>query len=578
MAVTSAGEEVLGTFHGSAEFPIEWEEGERELFWIYDDLHIPNPVSPMFFDIGGWWLTCDHMFRRFGTPFASDWIAKQINGYVYTAAVPADAGIRSEAAEYQARYVPRVPRDPGYPGKIGSYLGWVLPHYAESFLDWWRVRLRPEIERNFEYLDNFDTDAAALLDLAVLLEDAIDIHDRHWKIHWMLNFAQFASTQALNATIEQVRGEADPALMGRLQSSLEDRNWDSIEDLWKMKEEIKGDPELAAAFEAETAGDVRRALEGSERGGRFLDERVLAHQESFGYKAIWSHEFAFKTWREDPAPILEAVRGYLATDYDYPANIAAVREDLEKAKAETLEGLDGEPRHQLQGALDRSLSMNPLTPDHHFYVDQGTNARLRLLLIAIGEKLVAAGALDDPEDVMYLRYNELRLLMADQSALDARGTVGDRRDAREAAYELRPPSWVGTATQTALDFPYNALWGFPEKFHAGEPATTGEVRGLAASPGVVEGPARYVASLDEFDQVQDGEILVCRMTNPAWVVLFTKIVGLVTDAGGAVSHPAVVAREFGIPAVVGTTNGGERIKTGDRVRVNGTTGVVEILA
>jgi phosphohistidine swiveling domain-containing protein len=578
MAVTSAGEEVLGTFHGSAEFPIEWEEGERELFWIYDDLHIPNPVSPMFFDIGGWWLTCDHMFRRFGTPFASDWVAKEINGYVYTAAVPADAGIRSEAAEYQARYAPRVPRDPGYPAKIGSYLGWVLPHYAESFLEWWRDRLRPEIERNFEYLDNFDTDAASLLDLAVLLEDAIDIHDRHWKIHWMLNFAQFASTQALNATIEQVRGQADPALMGRLQSSLEDRNWDSIEDLWKMKEEIKGDPELAAAFEADTAGDVRRALEGSERGRRFLDERVLAHQKSFGYKAIWSHEFAFKTWREDPAPILEAVRGYLATDYDYPANIAAVREDLEKAKAETLEGLEGEPRDQLQGALDRSLSMNPLTPDHHFYVDQGTNARLRLLLIAIGEKLVGAGAIDDPEDVMYLRYNELRLLMADQSALDARGTVGDRRDAREAAYELRPPSWVGTATQTALDFPYNALWGFPEKFHAGEPSTTGEVRGLAASPGVVEGPARYVASLDEFDQVQDGEILVCRMTNPAWVVLFTKISGLVTDAGGAVSHPAVVAREFGIPAVVGTTNGGERIKTGDRVRVNGTTGVVEILA
>jgi phosphohistidine swiveling domain-containing protein len=578
MAVTSAGEEVLGTFLGSEEFPIEWEEGEQELFWIYDDLHIPNPVSPMFFDIGGWWLTCDHMFRRFGTPFASDWIAKEINGYVYTAAVPADASIRSEATEYQARYVPRVPRDPGYPGKIGAYLGWVLPHYADSFLRWWRFRLRPEIERNFDYLDDYDTAGASLLDLAVLLEDAIDIHDRHWKIHWMLNFAQFASTQALNATIEEVRGEADPALMGRLQSSLEDRNWDSIEDLWKLKEEIKDDADLAAAFEGETAGDVRRALEGSERGRLFLDERVLAHQKAFGYKAIWSHEFAFKTWREDPAPILEAVRGYLATDYDYQANIAAVRDDLEKAKAEAVEGLEGEQLEQLQGALDRSLSMNPLTPDHHFYVDQGTNARLRLLLIEIGEKLVGAGALDDPEDVMYLRYNELRLLMADQSAFDARGLVGERRDAREAAYEVRPPSWVGTATQTALDFPYNALWGFPEKFHAGEPSTTGEVRGLAASPGVVEGPARYVASLDEFDQVQDGEILVCRMTNPAWVVLFTKISGLVTDAGGAVSHPAVVAREFGIPAVVGTTNGGERIKTGDRVRVNGSSGVVEILA
>jgi phosphohistidine swiveling domain-containing protein len=574
MAVTSAGEEVLGSFLGSDEFPIEWDEGE-ELFWIYDDLHCPNPVSPMFFDIGGWWLTCDHMFRRFGTPFAADWIAKEINGYVYTAAVPADSRIESEATEYQARYAPRVPRDPDHAAKIGAYLGWVLPHYAGNFLDWWRDRLRPEIERNFEYLDGFDTEGAGFIDLAVLLEDAIDIHDRHWKIHWMLNFAQFASTQSLNALLEEEKGDAAAALMGRLQSSIEDRNWDSIEDLWKMKEEIKEDSELRAAFEGETAADVMGALEGSERGRRFIEERVEPHQRHFGYKAIWSHEFAFKTWREDPAPMIEAVRGYLATDYDYPAAIAGVRDDLEAAKREALEGAEG---GELEDALERSLSMNPLTPDHHFYIDQGTNARLRLLLIAIGEKLVEAGAIDDAEDVMFLRYNELRLLMADQEAFDARDLIGDRRDAREDAFEKRPPSWVGTATQTALDFPYNALWGFPEKFHAGEPATTGEVRGLAASAGVVEGPARYVQSLDEFDQVQDGEILVCRMTNPAWVVLFTKIAGLVTEAGGAVSHPAVVAREFGIPAVVGTTNAGERIATGDRVRVNGTTGVVEILS
>ena len=340
MAVTSAGEEVLGSFHGSDEFPIEWKEGEDELFWIYDDLHCPNPVSPMFFDIGGWWLTCDHMFRRFGTPFACDWVAKEINGYVYTAAVPADSRIHSEASEYQSRYVPRVPDDPEHAATIGTYLGWVLPHYAGNFLDWWRDRLRPEIERNFEYLDGFDTGSAGFVELAVLLEDAIDIHDRHWKIHWMLNFAQFASTQALNGLLEEEKGEAAAALMGRLQSSVEDRNWDSIEDLWKMKEEIKADAELAAAFEGETATHIVAALEDSDAGRRFLEERVVAHQKAFGYKAIWSHEFAFRTWREDPAPMLEAVRGYLATDYDYPANIASVRDDLEAAKREALDGVD----------------------------------------------------------------------------------------------------------------------------------------------------------------------------------------------------------------------------------------------
>ena len=107
---TNGAHDVLGSFHGDSGFPIDWNEGEKNLFWIFDDLHIPNPVSPMFFDIGGWWLTCDHMFRRFGTPFASDWLAKNVNGYVYHAAVPADPSLAIESSEYQARYTARVPR------------------------------------------------------------------------------------------------------------------------------------------------------------------------------------------------------------------------------------------------------------------------------------------------------------------------------------------------------------------------------------------------------------------------------------------------------------------------------------
>jgi pyruvate,water dikinase len=573
-------EEVLGSFYGSDEFPIEWEEGERELFWIYDDLHCPNPVSPLFFDIGGWWLTCDHMFRRFATPFASDWIMKRINGYAYMAAIPADPDLRAEATEYQARYVPRVPRDAAYASSMGAYLGFVLPHYAANFLEWWRTRLRPEIERNFDYLDRYDTDGASLVELAVLLEDAIDIHDRHWKIHWMLNFAQFSATMALGATIEEVKGEVDPGLVGRLQSSVADRNWDAIEALWWMKEEVQDDAELAAAFRAgDTASAVIAALEGSDRGRRFLEERLRPYQREFGAKAIWSHEFVYPTWRENPAPIIEAVRGYIETDYDFGAALQAVKDDLAAAVGELMDDVPaGEGCDRLRAALDLSLGMNPLTPDHHFYIDQGTNARLRLVLVAIGRKLADAGVIDDPEDVLFLRYNELRLFMASPDAIDARSLVSDRRDEREAEFSLRPPDWVGTATESQLAFPYYTLWGFPEKFHRQPSAAADQIAGLAASPGIAEGVARHVASLDEFDQVKDGEILVCQMTNPAWVVLFTKIAALVTDAGGVAAHPAVVSREFGIPAVVGTSNATERIKTGDRVRVNGSTGIVEILA
>ncbi|MFN8187538.1 MAG: PEP-utilizing enzyme [Gaiellales bacterium] len=572
-------EEVLGSFYGSDEFPIEWAEGERDVLWVFDDLHCPNPVSPMFFDIGGWWLTCDHMFRRFGTPFASDWVAKRINGYVYTAAIPADSSLRLEVAEFQSRYVPRVPRDEGYAGEIGAYLGFVLPHYAGNFFDWWRDRLRPEIERNFAYLDGYDMGSASLVELAVLLEDALDIHDRHWKIHWMLNFAQFSATMALNATIADVKGEVDPNLPPRLQNSVADRNWDAIEALWQMKGEVRDDPELFAAFHAgDTAATILRGLESSERGSRFVEERLRPYQLEFGNKAIWSHEFVYPTWRENPAPILEAVRGYLETDYDFLAEHQAVEDDLDSAIHELMDDVPaGEGRDRLQAALELSLRMNPLTPDHHFFIDQGTNARVRLVLVAIGRRLAEEGVLDDPEDVMFLRYNELRVLMASPQGFDARARVSAERDVREDGFRLRPPDWVGTATESYLTFPYLTLWGFPEKFHRKPPERAEEIHGLAASPGVVEGVARVVSSLDESDRVREGEILVCRMTNPAWVVLFTRIAGLVTDAGGVAAHPAVVSREFGIPAVVGTSIATARIKTGDRVRVNGATGVVEIL-
>jgi pyruvate,water dikinase len=167
--------------------------------------------------------------------------------------------------------------------------------------------------------------------------------------------------------------------------------------------------------------------------------------------------------------------------------------------------------------------------------------------------------------------------MGDASTIDARSLVAERRAERERAYDVRPRAWIGTATQSQLDFPYLTNWGFPEKFHRRQGEVAGQVSGIGGSPGTVEGVARVVLREDEFDEVRAGDILVCHMTNPAWVVLFTKIAGLVTNAGGLTAHPAVLSREFGIPAVVGTQDATERIHTGDRVRVDGTTGTVDIL-
>ncbi|MCJ7724765.1 MAG: PEP-utilizing enzyme [Acidimicrobiia bacterium] len=584
MADTS---KVVAEFLGDESFPVKWEsEKEKKLFWVYDDLHCPRPVSPMYDDIANWVMTCDHMFRRFGTPFASDWIKKVVNGYLFTAAVPCDPDMAVPATEFGNVYYPRVPADdPEYGSKIGAYLGAVLPTYGANFPDWWKNRLVPEMARNLQYLeDQIDRwEDIDLMEWSTVLEDAIDICDRHWKIHWMLNFSQLSATLALRGTLGAALGGEDKItkkhelILGRLQNSAADRNWDAIALLVELKNEVKGDAELAKAFEAEAGAEIFAALKGTERGQKFLDEGLSRYQREFGWHAVWSHEFIYPSRFETPEPCLDMIKGYLDSDYESAGIVAALAEDIKKAAGELLEGIpDGEAKDKLIAANEINMKMAPLTPDHHFYIDQGTHQHMRVVLICIGRKLVQMGLLTEPDDTIYLKYNELRYLMGDPSLIDAKAVVAERRAERAANEKIRPPDFIGTATEDQLQFPYLNLWGFPEKLHF-DTKTKGRVEGLGVSPGVVEGIAKVVASPEEFDQVKQGDIMVCQMTNPAWTPLFAIIGGIVCDAGGMVAHPAVMAREFGIPGVTGTGVATREIKTGDRLRVNGTDGIVEIL-
>jgi pyruvate,water dikinase len=525
------------------------------------------------------------MFRRFGTPFATDWISKVVNGYLYTAAIPADADMAVPTEQLGFQYSPRVPAndDSEYAEKIGAYLGAVLPVYGANFPDWWRDRLVPEMTLNLKFLESkIDKwEEISLAEWAVILEDAIDMLDRHWKIHWMLNFAQLSSTLALRATLEAALGgeitRKHEEILGRLQNSSADRNWDAIELLVALKDEVKGDDVLLSAFANENGADILAALETTERGRAFIAEGLHAYQREFGWHAVWSHEFIYPSRFETPEPVLDVIKGYLESDYDHRPIVAHLEEDIQAASVELLEGIpEGEALEALRAANEINLKIAPLTPDHHFYIDQGTHQHTRVVLICIGRKLVELGALTEPDDTIYLKYNELRYLIGDPENFDAKSIVAERRAVRAEQEKIRPPDFIGTATESQLQFPYLSLWGFPEKLSF-DTETKGRVEGLGVSPGVIEGVAKVVSSPAEFDQVKHGDILVCQMTNPAWTPLFAIIGGIVCDAGGMVAHPAVMAREFGIPGVTGTGVATREIKTGDRLRVDGTNGVVEIL-
>jgi pyruvate,water dikinase len=519
----------------------------------------------MWFDVGGWWLTCNYMFRRFGVPFGKDWVAKTINERVMSAVVP---------------------RDPKEEAELGPYFAMVMPVYAERFLGWWKTRYLPEILRNFEYLDSFPVETASLPELMILLEDALDIQERHFRLHWILNLAQFQTSITFEQDFKAIIGETHAQLIGSILTSDEDRNWDSVRDLWKLKEKVKGHDELRDIFNRhDQASAVRQALEQIELGRALLKD-LDAYRTEYGNRSMYTHEYTSTTWREDPTPIVEALRGYLEQDYDYEHDVRQLHTNREKAIAAMWahfpDSGTAADRAKLEASLELALKMTPLTPDHHFYMDQGTYARVRLVFIAIGRKLVAEGVLSAADDVFFLKYHELRVLSANFEAFDGKALARERRQAHADASRVPARLWAGTITHWSLnEEPYKkGLWGWPDVYLRDKEARQnpgGQIKGLGASAGIIEGPARIVHSAEQFDQVQKGDILVCKMTNPAWVVLFTKIAGLVTDAGGALSHPAVISREFGVPAVVGTMIATERLRTGQRIRVDGGAGLVEVV-
>jgi pyruvate,water dikinase len=289
------------------------------------------------------------------------------------------------------------------------------------------------------------------------------------------------------------------------------------------------------------------------REGRRSLETFLAEH---GYQGPMQGEMSSVSWREDASPV-EALVESLAAAEANPFAIATARAAArERAEREILAGV-GMLRRGLARWLfyegERMLPAREVGKAALMMALDGARASAR----SLGRHLAAAGHLEDPEDVFYLTRAEL------EGAMDARfrQRVALRR-AQRARYETLelPESWVGN----------------PEVIeHAGEDAAQQPLSGLGVSPGSAEGRVRVVT--DGFDQLEPGEILVCEATDPSYAGYFFVAAGVVTDIGGAMGHGSIVAREVGIPCVVNTRDATRRLRTGDRIRIDGGSGAIEIL-
>lgn len=558
---------VLATYFGeNDDIKPEWkDEDEKQLFWFYDDLHCPNPMSPLYYDLNGWWgPTCEYMYRRFGAPIGSEWIAKKIGSYLYTAVVP-----------------PKT--KPEQVGGLFAYYTTLMPVYAEKFYDIWRDEYIPEILSYWKKMEDFNYEEASIPGLLIFWEDCIDMQERAFKIHWIINLAQFqASSDFANYYAELFGGVDDE--VGKINVSTDDRNWDSLRELWKMKEFVKADPELKDLFENNDKETVLAKCEETEVGREFL-EMLDAYRKEYGYHALYTHEYIYETVYENPVPVIDTIKDYLKSDYNFTDHFDTCKREQDEAIARMYAKID-DPKtlEKMRHYLHLCVQMAPITPDHHFYLDQGMFSHMRLVCLELGKKYVEAGIIDDPEDIFMLGYDDVRCAGVDPD-YPAKEIVAANKAEIEEAKKRAPREWYGTADHWQIyEEPYKTLWGYPQKFEAEMAEAEGKeeisktvLKGIPGYPGIYEGTARFITEPKDLDEVKKGEVLVCKMTNPAWVVCFSQIGALVTDTGGALSHPAVVSREFGIPCVVGTRRATQLIKTGDKVRIDGTTGTVEII-
>jgi phosphohistidine swiveling domain-containing protein len=296
---------------------------------------------------------------------------------------------------------------------------------------------------------------------------------------------------------------------------------------------------------------------------------ALAHGEidqqtflrSHGFHGPMENEVASWSWREEPTPLQALLPRYRALEPEAHPAAVGVRQKLarEEAVATLLANLGRLNRVRAKIVLKLAARYMPLREQGRATLMKTQDA-VRAAARALGRDLVERSVLDDVDDVFYLTRNELVQTVGD----GARELVAFRKNKRAEYQALDIPSaWEGPIVPPTAGVESEST------------RSIASLSGLGASPGVVEGVARVV--LDPGEELDAGEILVCSTTDPGWTPLFLVASAAVVDIGGAMSHGPIVAREFGLPCVINTVVGTRELRTGDRIRVDGTAGTVEIL-
>jgi pyruvate,water dikinase len=466
----------------------------------------------------------------------------------------------------------------------------------------WRPKLIADIER-WRRVDLTSLDDTALAshlgDLRAWAAEAMDIH---FYLTPPYTLALFRLSEFCRENLDYDDGQVLALLSGLSGMSSEPaieiaKLAERVRSNGKLKDEVlAASPDRIRTLLRERAPDIAAAFD------TYLDR--------YGCRAL-RYEVVEQTLGERP----ELVAGLLKDELRKPVGIveeqARLKVAREQAKADAFSAidkavliepplkLDDEDTHQaavapirrkFEGFLGEAERAYPVREDNEFFTVSAPLALLRFAALECGKRLVARGAIGRADDVFFLHHSEITNDLRG-TGQDYKASVAERQDAFFTAEASDPPASYGIEpprppldilpyhwkeVMSAMTFALEKIFEPERSNERTEDSSAQELKGVAAGKGTYTGAARIIMGEEQFDKLQAGDVLVCPITSPVWSVLFAKVGALVTNSGGVLSHPAIIAREHGIPAVVATGNATAVIRDGQQVTVDGEAGVVRI--
>jgi len=358
-------------------------------------------------------------------------------------------------------------------------------------------------------------------------------------------------------------------ISGTFLSGFESRGMQAERDMRKIAAQVRESDALCKLVLITPAQRLLDVLQRHPEG----DDMVKAigdYLENYGYQ-VYNLDFVEPTQAEKPLPFLTSLKAMVRDPgYDLAERQAEVERNREEKLKEADRLFDDDLREQFHAKLELAQDFYPHREESLFFLGAAW-AALRPLALELGRRMVEIGTFTLPDDTFYLTRNELAEAIGARkygnAAPHLKRKATESRELRKARKRLdQPPEIPESKAKDASPF---------ATIRSNE-ADSSVLKGFAVSPGTVTGEASVILSPDEFDKMKSGSILVCPLTTPAWTQLFPHAIGLVTDIGSILAHGSIVAREYGIPAVLGTGNCTQLIKDGARITVDGSRGTVTI--